>query len=96
MSAFPPMPVMLPIGASFPRPLVILVPRADLEQAHHQLRTAMTIVRSRGDLLRLHLRDEPDAGRRATTEAHLLEIEIALDRLHDLVLDVRKWHAAGQ
>lgn len=66
---------------------------ADLEQAHHDLCTAMTIVRSRGDLLRRELHGTAGPGRHLATETHLVEIDKAVDRLHDVALTLRAWRA---
>lgn len=69
------------------------IERGDLEQTHHDLCTALTIVRSRGDLLRRHLECDPDPARHVAGDAHVTEIDKAVDRLQGVALDPRTWHS---
>ena len=70
-----------------------------LAQTHHELRTALTSLRSNVELVRIELRDparaEP-AAREQRVAVYLVEMETALDRLVRLAEALRAWHALGK
>lgn len=68
--------------------------RAHLERAHHEICTALTVLRSNVELVRIDLRKEPHPKGRVTVHDHLGELDAAVDRLQTLVLTIRTWRGA--
>lgn len=63
--------------------------QARLDAAREELCTALTILCSNADLIRIHLARYPDAATRVDIHAHLSEIDLALERLRALALFLR-------
>lgn len=66
--------------------------RAHLEQAHHEICTALTVLRSNVELVRVNLREEADRSAQVEIHRHLGELDMAVDRLSDLAARMRAWH----
>lgn len=67
--------------------------RERLEQAHHEICTALTVLRSNVDLVRVELRAEPaDPASQVVVQRHLSELDLAVDRLRRLAIQMRAWH----
>lgn len=64
-----------------------------LETAHHEICTALTVLQSNVDLVRVELRHEDDPGKHVSIERHLTELDLAVDRLKRLAGQMRTWHA---
>ena len=64
-----------------------------LETAHHEICTALTVLQSNVDLVRVELRHEEDPAQFVTIERHLTELDLAVDRLKRLAKQLRTWHA---
>lgn len=69
--------------------------QAHLEEAHHELCTALTCVRSNVELVRVELRRPgwPTRNGAIHIAAHLGEVETAVERLERLATDLRARHA---
>lgn len=67
--------------------------RAHLEEAHHELCTALTSVRTNVVLAHIILKAEAAAERDVRLRAHLGEVETAVERLERLAKELRAWHA---
>lgn len=64
-----------------------------LERAHEELCTAITVLRSNVELVRVELRREADAeSTRVVIQRHLSELDLAFDRLRCLAQQMRAWH----
>ena len=70
--------------------------RAHLERAHYELCTALTILQSNVDLMRLELLDRVDREARLAVHGHVAELESAIDRLQLLAREIREWRARGR
>lgn len=80
---------------SEPLPVVgLATPREQehLETAHHEICTALTVLRSNLDLVQVELRHEADAATHATLQRHLTELDAAVERLKRLASQLRTWH----
>lgn len=66
--------------------------RDHLERAHHELCSALTILRSNVALVRVELQEEKDPASRASVQRHLSELDGAVDRLLGLAVQMRAWH----
>lgn len=77
-----------------PSPSDIASPRERerLEQAHHEICTALTVLRSNVELVRIELRGDPDAPSQVVVQRHLGELDLAVERLRRLALQMRAWH----
>ena len=69
--------------------------QARIDAAREELCTALTILCSNADLVRIHLARDPDAATRVDIHAHLSEMDLALDRLRRLALALRQRPDAG-
>lgn len=65
--------------------------REHLEQAHHEICTALTVFCSTVELVRFRLRGTPADG--APMQAHLNELEGAVARMRDIAHEMKAWHA---
>lgn len=63
--------------------------QAQLCAAQEELSTALTILCSNADLIRIHLSRDPDAAARVGIDAHLSEMDLALERLRRLATSLR-------
>lgn len=71
--------------------------RAHLEEAHHELCTALTSVRTNVVLARIMLQADASAmDRDVRITAHLGEVDTAVERLERLAKDLRAWHALSR
>lgn len=71
--------------------------RERIEEAHHELCTALTSVRSNVALARIQLQGVLAAPERAVQiKAHLHEVETAVERLERLAKELRVWHARSR
>lgn len=66
--------------------------REHLERAHHEICTALTVLRTNVELVRVELRHEPGTAAQAHVQAHLVELDLAVDRLRRLASTMRGWH----
>lgn len=70
--------------------------RERLARAHHEICTALTVLRSNVALVRIHLRGaaRPGAvpGNAAPVHGLLDEVEGAIERLHGTAREMRRWH----
>ena len=66
-----------------------------LEAAHHEICTALTVLQSNVELVRVELRREADPSIRITVQRHLSELDLAVDRLRRLAASMRTWHDGG-
>ncbi|HLE96817.1 MAG TPA: hypothetical protein VI997_05550 [Candidatus Thermoplasmatota archaeon] len=66
--------------------------REHLVLAHHEIRTALTVLRSNIELVRIRLRAVPLPEHGVPVHAHLTEIDGAVDRLRDVADVIRRWH----
>lgn len=66
--------------------------REHLEEAHHELCTALTVLRSRVELVRVELRDGSGDSAQIRVHQHVRELDLAVDRLGRLALRLRSWH----
>lgn len=64
-----------------------------LEAAHYEICTALTVLRSNVELVRIELRHEADASTTIAVQQHLTELDAALDRLRRLAAQMRTWRA---
>jgi len=69
--------------------------RAHLEHAHHEIRTALTVLQSNVELVRVQLRLDADPSTRLVLHRHLSELDLAVERLRRLATQMRAWHHAG-
>lgn len=72
--------------------------RAHLEEAYHELCTALTSVRSNVELAQIKLRGSALSAteRDVQIQVHLGEVETAVERLERLAKDLRVWHALSK
>lgn len=63
-----------------------------LETAHHEICTALTVLQSNVELVRVELRHEGDPGTHVTIQRHLTELDMAVERLRRLAEQMRSWH----
>lgn len=72
--------------------------RAHLEEAHHELCTALTSVRSNVELAQINLRGNAlsRTERDLRIRIHLGEVETAVVRLERLAKELRAWHALSR
>ncbi|HVM44629.1 MAG TPA: hypothetical protein VM582_01740 [Candidatus Thermoplasmatota archaeon] len=63
--------------------------RARLTTAHHEICTALTVFRSNLALVRIRLTDDPTS---IPIHVHLEEIDLAIDRLHGIAHELKRWH----
>jgi hypothetical protein len=70
--------------------------RERLARAHHEICTALTVLRSNAALVRIQLRgaSRPGVVQGAPAPVHALmdEIERAVERLHGTAREMRRWH----
>ena len=66
-----------------------------LETAHHEICTALTVLRSNVELVRVELRHEGDPSTHVTVQRHLTELDMAVERLKRLAAQMRTWHGGG-
>jgi signal transduction histidine kinase len=66
--------------------------RERLEQAHHELRTALTILMASGELLRRETEHNMAAPHRDVARARLKDMDEATSRLLRLAVTIRVWH----
>lgn len=64
-----------------------------LERAHHEICTALTVLRSNVELVRAELRHDAGPATQLAVHAHLTELDGAVDRLKRLTVQLRAWHA---
>jgi len=69
--------------------------REHLERAHDEICTALTVLRSNVELVRVELRNDPNAPTQVLVQRHLTELDLAVDRLKRLALEMRAWHEIG-
>lgn len=70
--------------------------QANLEDAHHEICTALTVLRSNVELVRIELRGEPLDAHTIAVHGHLSELELAVERLQRLAATMRGWHASRE
>lgn len=80
--------------ADFIRPRGRGSEQAHLEGAHHEIRTALTVLRSNVALMRAHAGDEAPGADRAVADS-LGEMDAAVDRLQRLAVVIHGWHDEG-
>lgn len=61
-----------------------------LEEAHHEICTALTVLQSNVELVRVELRHQADT--RVAVQRHMNELEQGLERLKQLAAQMRVWH----
>lgn len=66
---------------------------AQLETVHHEIRTALTVLRSNVELVRVELRHGADSPAHTAVKGHLGELDVAVERLKRLAEHIRTWHA---
>lgn len=66
--------------------------REHLARAHHEIRTALTVVSSNVELVRIELRETQLGPAAPPLHAHLEELEKAVARLLALAHEMRQWH----
>jgi signal transduction histidine kinase len=66
--------------------------REHLARAHHEICTALTVLRSNVELVRIRLRDAPLPENGVPVHEHLKELEAAVDRLRDMAREMKGWH----
>lgn len=66
-----------------------------LERAHHEICTALTVLRSNVELVRVELIHARDPAAHIIIHRHLSELDLAVDRLHRLATQMRSWHTAA-
>lgn len=64
-----------------------------LERAHHEICTALTVLRSNVELVRVELRHDAEPSTHVAVQRHLTELDLAVDRLNRLAAQMRAWHA---
>lgn len=69
--------------------------REHLETAHHEICTALTVLWSNMELVRVELRREPEGAPRAALQTHLTELDAASQRLKRLTVELRRWHGGS-
>lgn len=62
-----------------------------LERAHHEIRTALTVLRSNVELVRVELRHDAEPSTHVAVQRHLTELDLAVDRLNRLAAQMRAW-----
>lgn len=67
------------------------VERERLERTHHEICTALTVFSSNVELVRIKLRSVP-LPNDVPVHVHLDEIELAVDRLHEMARELKRWH----
>lgn len=65
-----------------------------LERAHHEICTALTVLRSNVELVRVELRHDEDPSTHVAVQRHLTELDMALERLKRLAAQMRTWHSS--
>lgn len=63
-----------------------------LETAHDEICTALTILQSNVELVRIELRHDAALSTRSVVQHHLIELEAAVERLKLLAVRMRTWH----
>lgn len=71
--------------------LAALPERARMAEVHHEICTALTVLRSNVELVRIDLRDGSRASEAATMHGHLIELDAAVDRLERVAQAIRGW-----
>ena len=66
--------------------------REHLSRAHDELCTALTVLRSNVDLVRIELRGAPLPGNGIPVHAHLDELDGAVERLRGMAHELKRWH----
>lgn len=69
--------------------------QAHLEEAHHAICTALTVLRVNVELIRMRLREGTAPGTRVVVHSHLTELDAAVDRLQRLAVEMRVWHSGA-
>ncbi|HUR69412.1 MAG TPA: histidine kinase dimerization/phospho-acceptor domain-containing protein [Candidatus Thermoplasmatota archaeon] len=69
--------------------------RTHLEHAHHELRTALTSLRTNVELMRIRMRTPVPGATVGLVASHLTELDRAVERLEDLAKEMRAWHDRG-
>lgn len=67
--------------------------QAYLEGAHHEICTALTVLRTNVELVRIELRLDPGNRTPIALEPHLIELDAAVDRLQRLASAFKVWHS---
>lgn len=70
--------------------------QAHLEGAHHEICSALTVLRSNVELVRIELREDTDPGTRVAVHRHLTELDAAVDRLQRLAVAMKAWHSGAR
>lgn len=60
--------------------------------AHHEICTALTVLQSNVELVRIELRHDANASTHFVVQDHLVELEAAVERLKSLAARLRAWH----
>lgn len=63
-----------------------------LETAHHEICSALTVLQSNVELVRVELRHEA-VSTHVDVQRHLSELDLAVERLKRLAAQLRTWHA---
>lgn len=71
--------------------LAALPERARMAEVHHEICTALTVLRSNVELVRIDMRDGSRAGEVVAVYAHLVELDAAVDRLQRIAQVIRAW-----
>lgn len=66
--------------------------RDRLARAHYEICTALTVLRSNVELVRIELRHQPLDSDPVPLRAHLSELDGAVDRLRGLAHEMKQWH----
>lgn len=69
--------------------------RDHLARAHHEICTALTVLRSNVELVRIHLRAAPLPASGIVVHAHLDALDDAVERLNDIAHEMKRWHNDG-
>ena len=69
--------------------------REHLERAHDEICTALTVLRSNLELVRVEITREHDPAAHPELHRHLGELDVALERLRGLARQMRAWHGPG-
>lgn len=78
-----------------PEPTASPREQAHLEEAHHAICTALTVLRVNVELIRMRLREGTVPGTRVVVHSHLTELDAAVDRLQRLAVEMRVWHSGA-
>lgn len=70
-------------------------PRPRIAHMHHEICTALTVLRSNVELVRIELRGDVPTDRQVLVQRHLVEVDLAVDRLRRLAVEMRSWQLDG-